>query len=84
MSRYERRQVRRAFGAVLKTTRRELGMTQDRLAEICKVDRTYPSLLERGGRHPTLWMLLLIAEGLGVEPQKLVTDTLTRLKEETP
>jgi transcriptional regulator with XRE-family HTH domain len=43
------------------------------------MDRTYPSLLERGRRTPTLGMLIALAHALGVEPTLLVAMTVTRL-----
>lgn len=81
---YERRRVARAFGLVLKITRRRQGLSQDRLSERCDHDRTYPSLLERGRRGPSLSMFLLLADALGVEPQKLLADTLMQLRKEPP
>ena len=41
---YRKRDVARAFGLTLRAVRVERGMSQDRLSEICDVDRTYPSL----------------------------------------
>ena len=81
---YERRRVARAFGIVLKITRRRQGLSQDRLSERCDHDRTYPSLLERGRRGPSLSMFLVLAHALEVDPQKLLADTLTQLREELP
>ena len=68
-----------AFGAVLRATRRARGLTQEALANACEFDRTYPSLLERGLRTPTLATLLRLAAVLQVEPGQLVTDTLAHL-----
>ena len=55
---YERGRVARAFGIVLRITRRRQGLSQDRLSERSDHDRTYPSLLERGLRAPSLSMFL--------------------------
>ena len=81
---YERRKVTHAFGVTLRVTRLRQGMSQDLLSQRCELDRTYPSLMECGKRHPTLCMLLRLADGLGVMPQQLVTDTVSRLRKETP
>jgi len=75
----DRRRVALAFGEVLRAARRERGVSQDELSKRCDFDRTYPSLLERGLRHPTLWMLLRLAEALGTPAECLVTDTVARL-----
>jgi hypothetical protein len=54
-------------------------MSQEKLSEVCNFDRTYPSLLERGLRCPTLTMLLRFADALAVEPARLVVETVKRL-----
>ena len=50
-------ELRRTFGDVLRAARTERGVSQDRLAMLCDFDRTYPSLLERGLRLPTMCMI---------------------------
>jgi hypothetical protein len=42
---YGKRDIARAFGSALRAARVERGLTQDRLCELCGVDRTYPSLV---------------------------------------
>jgi transcriptional regulator with XRE-family HTH domain len=61
-----------AFGNVLRTAREAAGLTQEKLAIRAKLDRTYPSLLERGLRSPTLSTLIALAPVLGVAPETLV------------
>ena len=78
---FDRRRVARAFGAVLKHARNRQGLSQEALCEGANIDRTYPSLLERGLRTPTLTVVIEIAQALGVEPAQLVSDTLERLRE---
>jgi transcriptional regulator with XRE-family HTH domain len=77
---YRKRDVARAFGLALREARVQRGISQDTLSEICDVDRTYPSLVERGLRCPTLTMLLRLAEALAVEPAHLITETVKRLQ----
>lgn len=77
---YRKFDVARAFGLALRAARVERGISQDRLSEICDLDRTYPSLVERGLRCPTLTMLLRLADALAVEPSRLVTETVERLQ----
>jgi transcriptional regulator with XRE-family HTH domain len=54
MTELDQRRVAKAFGAVLKSTRTNAGISQEKLAELANIDRTYPSMLERGIRQPTL------------------------------
>ena len=51
--------VRTEFGKVLGESRRERGLSQEQLAELADLDRTTPSLLERGLRQPTLSVVIL-------------------------
>ena len=73
--------VAAAFGAVLKTAREGAGISQEKLAELAEIDRTYPSLLERGLRHPGLGVAIRLAVALKADPLLLVRMTLLRLKQ---
>ena len=79
---YDLYRIGRAFGATLRAARREAGISQESLADRCDIDRTYPSLLERGLRSPTLGMLFRISEALGIEATRLVAATLDKLRRE--
>ena len=46
------RQVARAFGQVLVMSRHVAKISQEELAQRAGMDRTYPSLMERGLRQP--------------------------------
>ncbi len=63
-----------AFGNVLKQKRKELGFSQEKLAELCSLERTYISFLERGERKPSLNITFKIAEGLGMSASELVRE----------
>ena len=80
MPRMNRSAVAEAFGKTLRAVRRECGISQERLADLGGFDRTYPSLLERGLRQPTLTVLMDLAEALGVPAARLITDTQGRLQ----
>ncbi len=75
-----RHEVAHAFGYVLRTTRHSAGLSQEELAFRADLDRTYPSLLERGRRTPTLDVLFRLGVGLKLEPALLVTLTEARLR----
>lgn len=75
-----RRCIAQAFGSVLKERRKAKGISQEELAYRIEIDRTYPSLLERGLRTPTLAVLLVIAQALDVGPDELIAETLSRLR----
>jgi len=71
--------VARAFGGVLRAARIERGMSQEEVAEHAYLHRTYPSLLERGLREPTLSVLIQLARALHCAPTALVEATLAQL-----
>lgn len=74
-------QVARAFGKVLATCRSIAKISQEELADRAGMDRTYPSLLERGLRQPTIGRLIATGIALDMEPSTLVMMTVVRLRE---
>lgn len=66
------------FGKALKQLRQEKGITQERLAELAEVDRTYIWRLEAGKRSPSLEIIFRIASGLKIPPGVLL-DKVSRL-----
>ncbi|MFC4653955.1 MULTISPECIES: helix-turn-helix domain-containing protein [Rheinheimera] len=59
------------FGARVRELRLARELSQDRLAELTELDRTYISGIERGKRNPSLKNILKIAHALQVEPSSL-------------
>ena len=57
----------------LRAERKELGLSQEDLADLCQLHRTYIGSVERGERNITLSTLEKIAEALDVEVCKLLT-----------
>jgi transcriptional regulator with XRE-family HTH domain len=72
----------RAFGQALKAARTERGMSQEEVAGECEFDRTYPSLLERGRRSPTFFVIVQLARALRMEPVALFGQAVARLRRE--
>jgi transcriptional regulator with XRE-family HTH domain len=55
-----------AYGQAFRQLRGERGISQERLAQLAGLDRTYVSGIERGERNPSLTNLLKLAETLEV------------------
>jgi transcriptional regulator with XRE-family HTH domain len=68
------------FGVILKELRNEAGFSQEELAGDAEFDRTYPSLLERGLRTPTLTVIFQLADALGIDAAKMVQMTQERME----
>jgi transcriptional regulator with XRE-family HTH domain len=60
-----------AFGARIKALRENLGFSQERLAELASLHRTYIGGVERGERNVSLINIWRIAEALGINPSAL-------------
>lgn len=60
------------FGKVLRELRVSKGVSQEKLAEYCDLDRTYISLLERGLRQPTISTIFKLAKALKVTPADII------------
>lgn len=71
--------IKAAFGQVLREHRKRTGLSQERMALECELDRTYISLLERGQRQPTLSTLFVLARILEVDPATLIQETQDRI-----
>jgi transcriptional regulator with XRE-family HTH domain len=55
-----------AYGRALRGLREDQRISQERLAQLANLDRTYVSGIERGERNPSLENLLRLADALGV------------------
>lgn len=58
----------KAFGKNLADLRHSRGLTQEQLAEISGLHRTYISGVERGARNPTVLTIISLAKALDVDP----------------
>jgi transcriptional regulator with XRE-family HTH domain len=61
-----------AFGFVIRSLRKTQNISQEKLADLCDLDRTYISLLERGLRQPSLSTIFIIAKSLSRTPSELI------------
>ena len=61
-----------ALGRAVREAREARGMTQESLAALAGLDRTYISGVERGVRNPTVRSLALVARALESRPSLLL------------
>lgn len=66
--------IAKAFGEVLRKHRKAANLSQEQLALLCNLDRTYIGLLERAQRQPSLTTIFKISEHLNVTPHKLIKE----------
>lgn len=63
-----------AFGRKVRRFRETLGLTQEELAAVAALDRSYVGGIERGERNPSLTAILQLAAALGIQPAFLFTE----------
>ena len=72
MARRKKQTLEIAFGQVLREFRNDKGISQEKLAMECDLDRTYISMLERGLRQPSLKTIFALAKALNTVPSKII------------
>jgi transcriptional regulator with XRE-family HTH domain len=73
-------QPNEAFGEVVRSLRKEKGLSQEELGFRCDLDRTYISGIECGKRNPTIQSIWFIANGLDEPPSVLIARTEKRIQ----
>ena len=60
------------FGQRVRARRMELGLSQESLAQLAGLHRTYVGSLERGERNVALVNIVRLGKALGVDPGTLI------------
>lgn len=71
---FEMGDIRRVLGSNIKKVRREKKISQEQLANLCGLHRTYVGAIERGERNVSLINIQKIAKALKVPIQKLFME----------
>ena len=66
--------ARLRFAENLRRTRKARGISQEKLAELAELHRTYIGSVERGERNPTVTTLVSISEGLRCSAADLLRE----------
>jgi transcriptional regulator with XRE-family HTH domain len=59
----------------LKRLRKTAGITQEELAHLAGIDRTYASQIERAIANPSLGIICQIADALNCKPEELLLNS---------
>jgi transcriptional regulator with XRE-family HTH domain len=62
------------FGKALKRLRKERSLSQEKLADLSGLDRSYISILERNLKLPSLYTILALASGLGIKASEFMME----------
>lgn len=60
------------FGQLVRKYRKERNMSQEQLALLCNVDRSYLGRIERGEVNPTLEKIYELADSLNLDAKDLL------------
>ena len=60
----EKEALAREFGALIRDLRLAKGYSQERFSEVCRIDRSYMGMIERGEVNVTLAMIAKMAKAL--------------------
>lgn len=71
MNQEKEKRVKRHFGERVRRLRKAKGLSQETLALVCDLDRTYIGGVERGERNISLVNIHKIADALGVSAREL-------------
>lgn len=66
--------IKERFGKRIKFLREQLNISQEQLAEIAGLHRTYVSSVERGERNISLENIVKLAQSLKCKPDELLKD----------
>jgi transcriptional regulator with XRE-family HTH domain len=64
----------RRLGKAIKLLRSSRGLSQEELADLAKLDRTFISMLERGVRRATLETVQALAKAFGMTLAELIAE----------
>ena len=69
---------RQLFGANLRQQRQNAGLSQEALAHLADLDRTFVSSVERGMRNISLENIMKLSRALKIEAAELMPELVTR------
>lgn len=68
----DKRTLIQRFGRNVRRARQVRGLSQEDLADLAGLHRTYVGSVERGERNPTLLNITRLAQVLGIQPSELM------------
>lgn len=72
--------IEEAFGEVIRELRKTRQISQERLAEISNLDRSFISLLECGHKQPSLITIFQLAKAFNISPSKILSLVEEKIK----
>ena len=67
-----------SFGAVIRSGRQKLGLTQEQVAEIADLHRNYIGDIERGLKEPTVGVFIRLCQAVKLQPAEVLNAVIER------
>jgi transcriptional regulator with XRE-family HTH domain len=72
--------IEEAFGEVIRDLRKANQISQEKLAEVSKLDRSFISLLECGRKQPSLITIFQFSKALDISAAKILSLVEKKIK----
>jgi transcriptional regulator with XRE-family HTH domain len=72
--------IEEAFGQVIRELRKANHFSQEKLADMSSLDRSFISLLESGKKQPSLITIFQLAKALGISPSKILANVEEKIQ----
>jgi transcriptional regulator with XRE-family HTH domain len=72
--------IEEAFGEVIRELRKAKQISQEKLADVSKLDRSFISLLECGHKQPSLITIFQLAKALNFSASKILSLVEEKIK----
>jgi transcriptional regulator with XRE-family HTH domain len=72
--------VAKEIGKIISHYRNEKGLSQEALADLAQIHRTYVSQIERGLKYPTIYVLVQISTALDVKLSDMIIELEKKIK----
>ena len=72
--------IEEAFGEVIRELRKTKQLSQEKLADVSKLDRSFISLLECGHKQPSLITIFQLAKALNLSASKILSLVEEKIK----
>lgn len=72
--------IEEAFGEVIRDLRKARQISQEKLAELSNLDRSFISLLECGHKQPSLITIFQFAKAFNISASKIMSLTEEKIK----
>ncbi len=72
--------IAQEIGKIIAHHRKEKGLSQETLADLAAIHRTYVSQIERGLKYPTIYVLVQISKALDIKLSQMIIELEKKIK----